>query len=62
MKTETSLMPPSTDISGIQFSTIKSIGVIDTEGPEKYNNTEMKLGRVFTAATQVDYQVHVFII
>ena len=30
----------------------KCIGVIDPEGPEKYNNTEIKSGRLFTAATQ----------
>ena len=32
-------MPPSTGLSEIQF-------------PEKYNNTEMKSGQIFTATTQ----------
>jgi hypothetical protein len=39
----TSLTPPSTGLSGTQFSTIKSVGINDPdpEGPEKYNNTEV---------------------
>jgi hypothetical protein len=36
----TSLMPPSTGLSGTQFSTLNSAGINDPEGPEKYNNTK----------------------
>ena len=43
---------PSTNLSGIQFSILITIGVIDPEEPEKYNNTEMKLGRLIMATTQ----------
>ena len=39
MKSATSLTPP-----GTSFLNTKSIGVIDPEGPEKYNNTEMNTG------------------
>jgi hypothetical protein len=28
--------------SGTQFSTLNSAGINDPEGPEKYNNTEVK--------------------
>ena len=38
MKRATSLTPPSTGLSGILFPTLKSIGDIDLERPEKYNN------------------------
>jgi hypothetical protein len=34
-------------LSGTQFSTHKSTGINDPEGPEKYNNTEMKYGATF---------------
>jgi hypothetical protein len=34
-------------LSGIQFSTLKSAGTNDPEGPEKYNNTEVKYGAAF---------------
>jgi hypothetical protein len=34
--------PNSTGLSGTQFSILKSAGLRDTEGPEKYNNTEVK--------------------
>jgi hypothetical protein len=44
-------MPPSTGLSGTQFSTL-SADINDPEGPEKYNNTEVKYGATFTAATQ----------
>jgi hypothetical protein len=40
-------MPPSTGLSGTQFSTPNSAGINDPEGPEKYNNTEMKNGATF---------------
>ena len=36
---------PSTGLSGIQF-TIQCIGVIDTEGDEKYNITKIKSGHI----------------
>jgi hypothetical protein len=32
----------STGLSGTQFSTLNSAGINDPEGPEKYNNTEVK--------------------
>jgi hypothetical protein len=35
-------MPPSIGLSGTQFSTLNSAGISDPEGPEKYNNTELK--------------------
>ena len=41
MKIATSSTHPNTGLGGIQFT-----GVIDPEGPEKYNNTEMKSGRL----------------
>jgi hypothetical protein len=31
-------------LSGTQFSTLISAGINDPEGPEKYNNTEVKHG------------------
>jgi hypothetical protein len=34
-------------LSGTQFSTLNSAGINDPEGPEKYNNTEMKYGVTF---------------
>jgi hypothetical protein len=37
-------------LSGTQFSTLKSAGINDPAGTEKYNNTEVKYGA--TAATQ----------
>jgi hypothetical protein len=45
-------VPPSTDLSGTQFSTLKSAGLNDPEEPEKNNNTEVKYGVPFPAATQ----------
>jgi hypothetical protein len=45
-------MPPSTGLSGSQFLTPNSDGINDPEGPEKYNNTEVKYGAIFTDATQ----------
>jgi hypothetical protein len=39
-------------LSGTQFSTLNSAGINDPEGPEKYNNTEVKYGQLFTAATR----------
>jgi hypothetical protein len=35
-------MPPSTGLSVSQFSALNSAGINDPEGPEKYNNTEVK--------------------
>jgi hypothetical protein len=43
----TSLMPPITGLSGTQFTTLNSPGINDPEGPEKYNNTEVKYGATF---------------
>jgi hypothetical protein len=42
-----SLTPPSNGLSGTQFSTLNSDGINDPEGPEKYNNTEVKHGATF---------------
>jgi hypothetical protein len=39
MKNATPLTPPSTGLSGSKFSTFKTAGINDPEGPEKYNNT-----------------------
>jgi hypothetical protein len=39
-------------LSGSQFATLNSAGINDPEGPEKYNNTEVKYGQRFTGATQ----------
>jgi hypothetical protein len=38
---------PSTGLSVTQFSTLNSAGINDDEGPEKYNNTEVKYGATF---------------
>jgi hypothetical protein len=35
---------PSTVLSGTQFSTLNGACINDPEGPEKYNNTEVKYG------------------
>ena len=49
---------PSTGLSGIKFSerhsilNIKCTGVIDLQGPEKYNNIEMLSLRHFTTAAK----------
>jgi hypothetical protein len=45
MKSATSLTPSNTGLSGTQFSTLNSAGINDPEGPEKYNNTEVKYVR-----------------
>jgi hypothetical protein len=45
-------MPPSTGLSGTKLSTLKSAGLNYPERPEKYNNTEVKYGALFTPATQ----------
>jgi hypothetical protein len=42
--------PPSTGLSGTQFSTLKSAGINDPKGPEKYNNTEVKFGATLSSA------------
>jgi hypothetical protein len=38
-------------LSGTLFLTLQSAGINDPEGPEKYNNTEVKYGAIFTAAS-----------
>jgi hypothetical protein len=38
---------PSTGLSNTQFSTLKSAGLIDPVGPDKYNNTEVKYKAFF---------------
>jgi hypothetical protein len=38
---------PGTGLSGTQFSTLNSARINDPEGPEKYNNTEVKFGATF---------------
>jgi hypothetical protein len=43
----TSFTLPSTGLSGSQFSTLNSAGINDPEGPEKYNNTEVKYWETF---------------
>jgi hypothetical protein len=40
MKSTKSYTPLSTGLSGTQFSTLKSPGLNDPEGPEKYNSHE----------------------
>jgi hypothetical protein len=39
-------------LSATQFSTLNIADINDSEGPEIYNNTEVKYGQLFTAATQ----------
>jgi hypothetical protein len=39
--------PPSTGLSGTQFSTLNIAGINVPEVPEKYNNTEVKYGGTF---------------
>jgi hypothetical protein len=34
-------------LSGTQFSTLNSSGINDPEGPEQYNNTEVKYEATF---------------
>jgi hypothetical protein len=41
--------PPSTGLSGTQFSTLKGAGINDFEGSEKYNNSEVKYGATFNS-------------
>jgi hypothetical protein len=46
-------MPPSTGLSGCQFTTLYSAGINDPEGPEKYNNIIIIIistGQLFAAA------------
>jgi hypothetical protein len=40
-------MPPSTGLSGTQFSTLNSAGINDPEGTEKYSTTEDTYGATF---------------
>jgi hypothetical protein len=37
-------------LSGTQFSTLNSAGINDLEIPEKYNNTGVKYGQLYTPA------------
>jgi hypothetical protein len=43
-KCATSLTLCSTGLSGTHFSTLNSVGIKNREGPEKYDNTEVKYG------------------
>jgi hypothetical protein len=43
------LTPSSTCLRSTQFSTLNSAGINDPEGPEKYNNTEVKYGAAFNS-------------
>ena len=52
MKSATSLTPPSTGLSGIQFSTRKLFESLTPKVQKKYNNIEIKSGRLFTASKQ----------
>ena len=52
MKSATSLTPPSTGLSGIQFTILNVLESLILKDQIKYNNTEMKVGQLFTAATQ----------
>jgi hypothetical protein len=45
-------MPLSTGLSGTRFSTLKFRTGINDPEPEKFDNTEVKYGQLFTAATQ----------
>jgi hypothetical protein len=45
-----SLTPPSTGLSGTQFSTLTIVGINGPERPEKYNNNEVKYGTTFYSA------------
>ena len=51
MKMATSLTP-RTGLSGFQFSTLKVLESLIPNDQKKYNNTEMKSGRLFAVATQ----------
>ena len=52
MKSATSLTSPSNGLSGIQFSILNVFESLISKNKKKYNNTEMKSGLLFTAATQ----------
>ena len=52
MKSAISLKPPSTGLRGIQFSILNVLESLISKDQKKYNNTEMRWGRLFTAATQ----------
>jgi hypothetical protein len=41
------LYAPSTGLGVTHFSTLNSAGINNPEGPEQYNNTEMKYGATF---------------
>ena len=55
MKSATSLTPPSPGLKQYSILNTKCIGVIDSEGPEKYNIL-MKSGRVFSFVYFCFYQ------
>ena len=52
MKSATSLTVPSTGLSGIQFSILNVLESLISKDEIKYNNIEIKSGRLFMAATQ----------
>jgi hypothetical protein len=45
---------PSTVSSGTQFSTLKSAGIYDPEGPEKYNNITTQNWTFYGCHTELD--------
>jgi hypothetical protein len=47
MENATSLTLAITGLSNTQFSTLKSTGLNDPEGSEKYNSIEVKFGATF---------------
>ena len=49
MESATSLTPPSTGLSDFQFSIPNVLESLIPKDQKKYNNTEMKSGRLFTA-------------
>jgi hypothetical protein len=52
-------MPSSTGLSGTQFSTIKSAGINDLEGPKKYYNTEVKYVATYLIKQYYDSKVDI---
>ena len=51
MNSVTSLMAPRTGLSYTQFSVLIVLESLIPNDQKKYNNTEMKSGRLFTATT-----------
>ena len=54
MKSATSLTPPRTGLGCTQFSILNVLESFIPKDKKKYNNAEMKSGRLFTAATALD--------